>query len=257
MRDLPLLRIAGTGAALLLLACGPGCQTNSESSVEPAYVIGVTPLGMRLDPIIWGALTHFDIASVDGAPPHSKSRTSVPPGSHTITVDATSGWSGKANAISVTFVLKSGHTYMLRPSTFGDSTYLVVIDNDAGMVVARSEAPAPIAAAPVAAAAPQPPPPPPKPDVVESNPDGSLKTRGVSETDTHGRVIKFTLYDGAGKVLSTNLSYYGSDGRLVREDHKDGDGRLEKVTVYFDTFAKILDRDGNVIGTEDLGAGAK
>jgi len=260
MRDLPLLRIAGTGAALLLLACGPGCQTNSESSVEPAYVIGVTPLGMRLDPIIWGALTHFDIASVDGAPPHSKSRTSVPPGSHTITVDATSGWSGKANAISVTFVLKSGHTYMLRPSTFGDSTYLVVIDNDAGMVVARSEeqlpapAPAPVAAA--VAPAP-PPPPPPKPDVVENNADGSLKTRGVSETDAQGRVVKYALYDGTGKLLSTDYSYYGTDGRLVRTDRRGAEGKLERVVVFFDTFAKVLDGAGNVIGTQDLPSAAR
>ena len=207
---------------------------------------------MRLDPIIWGALTHFDIVSVDGAPPHSKSRTSAPPGSHTVVVDATSGWSGRASTISVTLDLKSGHTYLLRPSAFGGSTYLTVIDNDLGMVVARSEAPAPIAAP-----APTPPPPPPKPDVVESNPDGSLKTRGVSETDARGRVIKYTLYDGTGKLLSTDFSYYGSDGRLVRADHRGADGSLEKVTVYFDTFAKVLDRDGNVVGTQDLSAGPK
>jgi hypothetical protein len=179
MRHLSLMKIAGSIAALLLVGLGTGCQTNSET-VEPAYIVGVTPLGMRLDPIIWGALTHFDIASVDGAPPHSKSRTSVPPGQHTIVVNATSGWSGKSNSISIPLALKSGHTYMLRPTTFGGLTYAVVIDNDAGMVVARSEAPA-------AVAAPVPPPPPPKPDVVVSNPDGSLKTRGVSETSMTGR----------------------------------------------------------------------
>ena len=87
MRNLSLMKIAGSIAALLLVGLGTGCQTNSET-VEPAYIVGVTPLGMRLDPIIWGALTHFDIMSVDGAPPHSKSRTSIPPGQHTIVVNA-------------------------------------------------------------------------------------------------------------------------------------------------------------------------
>jgi hypothetical protein len=252
MRDHPLMKTAAAIVVLLGLGLGAGCQTSSGPAAEPAYVIGVTPLGMRLDPIIWGALTHFDIASVDGAPPHSKSRTSVPPGHHTVVVNATSGWSGQSNSIGVSFDLKSGHTYMLRPTTFGGLTYLIVIDNDAGMVVARSEGPAP-AAGPVAAA----PPPPPKPDVVENNPDGSLKTRGVSETDAHGRVIKYALYDPTGKLLSTDFSYYGPDGRLVRADHRNGDGGLEKVTVYFDTFAKVLDGGGNVIGTQDLPGGAK
>jgi YD repeat-containing protein len=251
------MKIAAAGAALLALGLGSGCQSNSETRAESAYVIGVTPLGMRLDPIIWGALTHFDIATVDGVPPEKKSRTAVPPGQHTIVVDATSGWSGKSSSLSVTLELKSGHTYMLRPSSFGGLTYLVVIDNDAGMVVARSEVAAVASAAPAASAATLPPPPPPKPDVVENNADGSLKTRGVSETDAHGRVTKYSLYDGAGKLLSTDLSYYGGDGRLVRADHRGPDGGLEKVTVYFDTFAKVLDRDGNVIGTQNLGNGAK
>jgi hypothetical protein len=249
MRHLPLRNIAGPIAALLLVGLGTGCQTSPES-VEPAYIVGVTPLGMRLDPIIWGALTHFDIVSVDGAPPHSKSRTSVAPGQHTIVVDATSGWSGKSNSISIPIALKSGHTYMLRPTTFGGLTYAIVIDNDAGMVVARSEAPAAVAA-PVA------PPPPPKPDVVVTNPDGSLKTRGVSEADAAGRVTKYSLYDATGKLLSTDYSYYDKDGRLVRADHHAGDGALEKVTVYFDSFAKVLDRDGNVIGSLDLPAGSR
>jgi YD repeat-containing protein len=248
------MKKAAAAAGLLLLGLGAGCQTSSDNSGPPAYLVGVTALGMRLDPIIWGALTHFDIVSVDGAPPHSKSRTSIPPGHHTVVVDATSGWSGKSNAISISCDFKPDHTYLLRPSMFGGSTYLIVIDNDAGMVVARSEAQAP--AAPAAAPA-APPPPPPKPDVVISNPDGSLKTRGVSETDTHGRVVKYTLYDGAGRMLSTDLSYYGSDGRMVRADHLGADGGLEKVTVYFDTFAKVLDRDGTVVGTLDLAGNPK
>jgi YD repeat-containing protein len=249
MRDLPLTKAAGVAAALLLLGLGAGCQTGAGTSEAPAYLVGVTALGMRLDPIIWGALTHFDIASVDGAPPHSKSRTSVPPGHHTIVVDATSGWSGRSNAITIAVDLKSDHTYLLRPSMFGGSTYLVVIDNDLGMVVARSEAPPQML---VTVAAPTPPPPPPKPDVVVSNLDGTLQSRGVSETDAQGRVTKYTLYDGTGKIISTDLSYYSPEGRLVRADHLGSHGGLEKVTVYFATFAKVLDRDGDVVGTQDL-----
>jgi len=254
------MHIASLIAALLLVGLGTGCQSNSQESVEPAYIVGVTGLGMRLDPIIWGAITRFDIASVDGAPPRSKSRTTAPPGRHTIVIDATSGWSGKANSITVTLELKSGHTYLLRPSAFGGLAAAVVIDNDAGMVVARSEeqlpapAPAPVAAA--VAPAP-PPPPPPKPDVVENNADGSLKTRGVSETDAQGRVVKYALYDGTGKLLSTDYSYYGTDGRLVRTDRRGAEGKLERVVVFFDTFAKVLDGAGNVIGTQDLPSAAR
>jgi hypothetical protein len=70
-------------------------------------------------------------------------------------------------------------------------------------------------------------------------------------------VIKYSLYDGTGKLLSTDYSYYDRDSRLVRADHHNADGALEKVTVYFDTFAKVLDRDGNVIGSLDLPAGSR
>ncbi len=246
MRDHPSPKLLAALLALFSLGLLSGCQTSSETAVEPALVLGVTPLGLRLDPIIWGTISHFDIASVDGTPPESKSRARVAPGPHTIVVHATSGWSGRANATTVTVTLRAGHTYMLRPTTAGGLVYVIVLDNDLGMVVARSDTPGEGSATLLGG----PPPPAPKPDVVETNVDGTLKTRGVSTTDTKGHVVKYVVYDGAGKALSTQLSFYAPDGRLVRRDDRDADDALQKVTVYFDTFSKVLDRNGNMIATE-------
>jgi hypothetical protein len=238
-------KLFAAALALASLVLVSGCQTGAENTVEPALILGVTPLGLRLDPIIWGTISHFDIASVDGVPPESKSRARVAPGPHTIVVHATSGWSGRANSTTVTVTLRSGHTYMLRPTTAGGLVYVIVLDNDLGMVVARSDTPGEGSAALLDG----PPPPAPKPDVVETNVDGSLKTRGVSTTDGKGHVIKYTVYDGAGRTLSTQLSFYAPDGRLVRRDDRGADDKLEKVTVYFDTFSKVLDGNGNLLET--------
>jgi len=94
-----------------------------------------------------------------------------------------------------------------------------------------------------------------KPDFYAYNSDGSVKIRGVYQTDTNGRVTKYTAYDGTGKVLFTEIPYYAGDGRIIRGDHLDAKGKLEKMVVYFDTFAKVLDREGRVIDTQGFSQG--
>jgi hypothetical protein len=263
MQKLPFLKSLCAVSALLILGFSAGCQSESgEAEVEPAYVVGVTPIGMRLDPIIWGTLSHFDIVSVDGQPTSSKSRVNVPPGEHTLVINAVSGWSGKSNTSDVTFTLKSGHTYLLRPTNISGSIFVIVIDNDEGMVVFRPQVTVVEAsatqAAPREVAAPAPPPPAPKkPDSLEYNADGSLKTKSVYETDAKGRVTSETVYDGLGALQYTDYSYYADDGRVVRTDRRDASGLLERVVVYFDSFETILDRNGSVIGTQDLPKSSK
>jgi hypothetical protein len=247
MQKLPLGKIASVVSVLFLAGFGAGCQTPGEAPVEPAYVVGATPLGMRLDPIIWGTIAHFDIVGVDGDAPKSKARVSVTPGQHTISISATGGFSGKTTSSSVDFNAKSGHTYLLRPTNIGGSIYAIVIDNDEGMVVFRPKLTV-VATESVAVASP---PVPPKPDSLEFNADGSLKTKKSYKNDAKGRVITETVSSGAGVLLYKESYYYGYDGRLVRTDERGATGKLEKVVVYFDTFAKVLDGDGNVIGTED------
>ena len=48
----------------------------------------------------------------------------------------------------------------------------------------------------------------------------------------------------------TEVPYYADDGRIIRGDHFDAKGELEKVVVYFDTFAVVLDREGKVVETQ-------
>ena len=88
-----------------------------------------------------------------------------------------------------------------------------------------------------------------KPDFYAYNTNGTVKIRGVYQTDANGRVIKYTVCDGAGKLCYTEIPYYADDGRIIRSDHIGADGELERVVVYFDTFAKVLDREGKVIDT--------
>ena len=92
-----------------------------------------------------------------------------------------------------------------------------------------------------------------KPDYIVKNPDGSVKTRGVYEVDDTGRVLKFTLHDGSGALLHTEIPYYAPDGRLIRADRLDTSGKLLNIVVYFDSFLKVLDPDGNVVDTQLLG----
>ena len=91
-----------------------------------------------------------------------------------------------------------------------------------------------------------------KPDFLAYNSDGSVKIKGVYKTDAKGRVMKYTAFDGAGKLLFTETPYYSEDGRIVRADHTDAQGKLEKVVVYFGSFAKVMDSEGKVIDTHSI-----
>ena len=72
------------------------------------------------------------------------------------------------------------------------------------------------------------------------------------QTDAKGRVVKYTVFDGAGKLQHTGVPYYAEDGRMIRADELDARGNLAKVVVYFDNFAKVLDGDGKVIDTQSF-----
>ena len=262
MRKSSPITFACASAAVLMLCLGSGCQTSSAPDVpDPAYLVGVTPLGMRLDPIVWGTITRFDIVGVDGQAPSSKSRISVPPGQHTFLVTAASGWSGAANTSRFTFSLSSGHTYLLRPTTIGGLIYVIVVDNDEGRVVYRptvvaspDSVPVPRVMTTESVVAPPAAPAPARPEAAQYNADGSLKTKTLSED---GRISISKAYDGSGKLEYTESSYYASDGRIVRKDQRDADGKLVKVVVYFDSVAKIFDQDGTPIGTEDSAKNGK
>ena len=91
-----------------------------------------------------------------------------------------------------------------------------------------------------------------KPDFYSYNSDGSVKLRGVYQTDPHGRVVKYTVSDGAGKLVYTEIPYYAEDGRIVRADRMDAQGKLEKVIVYFESFLKVLNSDGKVSRFQEL-----
>jgi hypothetical protein len=91
-----------------------------------------------------------------------------------------------------------------------------------------------------------------KPDFYAYNPDGSVKMRGVYQTDAKGRVVKYTVFDGAGRLQYTEVPYYAEDGRMIRADEFNARGNLAKVVVYFDNFTKVLDGDGKVIDTQSF-----
>ncbi|HVW20423.1 MAG TPA: alpha/beta hydrolase [Opitutaceae bacterium] len=154
-------------AALLVLGSLAGCQSGDKPTAEPALVEGVSSVGMRLNPVVWGTIAHFDIVSIDGEPARSKVRDLVPPGHHTVVVHTVAGFSGRTNNATVTLDLRPNGTYMLRPTSIGGLVYAMVIDNDNGRVVFRPEvsvvaAPAtavPEAPAPAVTAAAAPPPP--------------------------------------------------------------------------------------------------
>lgn len=158
------LRLGCLCATLGIAAFAGGCRSASdEETAEPAYVEGVSPVGMRLSPIVWGTISRFDIVSVDGKPSASKARALVPPGEHTIAIHTVAGFTGRENTATVTVDFRSGGTYMLRPTTIGGQVFAIVIDNDNGRVVFRPDLKvvqtvAPASAPTVAASAPPPPP---------------------------------------------------------------------------------------------------
>ena len=86
-----------------------------------------------------------------------------------------------------------------------------------------------------------------KPDFYTYNKDGSVKTRGVYDTDSKGEVIKFTVFDGSGTVKYTEFPYYTNDGRIIRADHFNSSGTLEFAIIYFDDSATKLDSHGKFI----------
>lgn len=88
-----------------------------------------------------------------------------------------------------------------------------------------------------------------KPDFLAYNPDGSIKKRGVYQTNEKGQVVKYSMFDGTGALLYTEVPYYAEDGRIVRADHLDAQGRLEKVVVYFEDCLKIMDSKGELLET--------
>jgi len=85
------------------------------------------------------------------------------------------------------------------------------------------------------------------PDFYTYNKDGSVKTRGVYDTDSKGQVIKFTVFDASGTVKYTEFPYYTNDGRIIRADHMNSSGTLEFAIVYFDDSATKLDSHGKFI----------
>jgi hypothetical protein len=89
-----------------------------------------------------------------------------------------------------------------------------------------------------------------KPDFYTYEKDGSVKTRAVYETDAAGRVVKCSVFDGKKKLMYVEISYYAPDGRLIRGDRLDSSGKMFQVIVFFDTFLKVLDRQGNVVDTQ-------
>lgn len=166
----PLLMGSALGALLFALVLA-GCQSSPEQA-EPAYLEGASPLTMRLNPIVWGTLAHFDIVSVDGKPTPSKVHALVPPGRHTIVIHTVTGLSDRANTASVTMDFRPGGNYRLRPTYINGLAYALVMDNDNGTVAYRPNlrlvqveeasapppaaapaAPAPLALAPVQASA--------------------------------------------------------------------------------------------------------
>ena len=86
-----------------------------------------------------------------------------------------------------------------------------------------------------------------KPDCYTYNKDGSVKTRGVYNTDATGTVIKFTVFNGSGTVKYTEIPYYSDAGRIIRADHLNPSGTLEFTIVYFDDTSTKLDSHGKFI----------
>ena len=86
-----------------------------------------------------------------------------------------------------------------------------------------------------------------KQDYITRNDDGTVKTRGVYETDETGRVTLFTVYDGEGALLYKEIPYYADDGRIIRGDRIDVSGALQEVVVFLKEGLVVLDAEGNFV----------
>ena len=86
-----------------------------------------------------------------------------------------------------------------------------------------------------------------KPDYITRNDDGTIKTRGVYETDEAGKVTFFTVYDGEGALLYKEIPYYADDGRIIRSDRVDDSGALQQVVVFLKDGLVMLDAGGNFV----------
>ena len=91
-----------------------------------------------------------------------------------------------------------------------------------------------------------------RPDFYAYNADGSVRIRGVYDTDAAGRVTKYTVYDGAGKLQYTEIPYYAPAGRIVRADHFDANGKLSKIVVYFDKVVKVFNPAGELLESQSF-----
>ena len=89
-----------------------------------------------------------------------------------------------------------------------------------------------------------------KPDYITKNGDGSIRTRGVYDTDKTGRVTSFTVCDAKGELLYKEVPYYADDGRIIRADRFNNSGKLELVIVYLEDSLTILDASGKFLRTE-------
>ena len=94
-----------------------------------------------------------------------------------------------------------------------------------------------------------------KPDYFAYNEDGSIKIHGVYETSDDDRVTKYTVYDGEGKLIYTEIPYYSENGTgaLIRADRIDKNGKLLQVGVPIGESMIVLNAEGNVVDKQWLG----
>lgn len=84
-------------------------------------------------------------------------------------------------------------------------------------------------------------------EYITKNPDGLIKTKGKYTRDSEGKVIRFDVADGQGKPLYSEIPYYAEGGRIIRADRLLPDGTLDKIVVYLQDTAVILDATGKMV----------
>jgi len=89
-------------------------------------------------------------------------------------------------------------------------------------------------------------------EYITKNPDGSIKTKGKYTRDSEGKVIRFDVADGQGRPLYSEIPYYAEDGRIIRADRLLPDGTLDKIVVYLQDTAVILDTTGKVVDRQNF-----